>query len=181
MQTTARSVKKLAASASRRTYNLFLSDTGIQVLCVSVFSVYVAATLKMTDLFLANHLAGYVYAGKYTVGMLIFIVSALVYLRFARWRQWHNWRYYILGAVVVFFPLVFLASVANFLILPDGALISSLRGTYCGTDYHDRICGQAFAALISSMSLRALPVVITTPAMFWFIFIRPLNSASVAT
>jgi len=64
----------------------------------------------LTDQFLAKNIAGYEFSGNYTIGMGIFFCAAVVYLNLARWRRWLNWRYYILGAVVVFFPLVFLAS-----------------------------------------------------------------------
>jgi len=149
-----------------------ISESLFIVACVAVFSVYVAGTLKVTDYLLADHLAGYVYSGNYTIGMVIFFIASVAYLQVARWRCWVNWRYYILGSVAVFFPLVFLASSVKLLISPDGSLITVFNELYCEPEYQARICGQAFAALISSMSLRALPVVLSTPAMFWFIFIK---------
>jgi len=141
--------------------------------CVAAFSFYVIGMLKLTDHFLSKNIAGYEFSGNYAIGMGVFFCAAVVYLHLARWRRWLNWRYYVLGAVVVFFPLVFLASSVKLMINPDGAFIYSLNMQYCESDISTSICGEAFAALVSSMSLRALPVVLTTPAMFWYFIIRP--------
>ncbi len=127
----------------------------------------------LTDQFLAENISGYEFSGNYTIGMGIFFCASVVYLHLARWRRWLNWRYYILGAVVAFFPLVFIAASVKLMIDVDGVVIYTLNAQYCETNKIDSICGQAFAALVSSMSLRALPVVLTTPTMFWYLFIRP--------
>lgn len=165
--------KKVPGVIGRRESQTWvISDSLSIVACVAVFSVYVAGTLKVTDYLLADHLAGYVYSGNYTIGMLIFFIASIAYLQVARLRCWVNWRYYILGSVVVFFPLVFLASSVKLLVNPSGSLITVFNELYCEPEYQAKICGQAFAALVSSMSLRALPVVLTTPTMFWFVFIK---------
>jgi len=149
-------------------------DSGVFIyIYVAVFSSYVAGMLRLTDHVLAANIAGYVFSGNYTIGLVFFFCAAVVYLHLARWRRWLNWQYYIWGAVVVFFPLVFFASCVKLLLNPDGALIDTLNAHYCEPDIRGTLCGQAFAALVSSMSLRALPVVLTTPAMFWYVFIRP--------
>jgi len=149
-------------------------DSSIYVyFCVAAFSFYVAGMLMLTDQFLAENIAGYEFSGNYSIGMVIFFCAAVIYLHLARWRRWLNWRYYILGAVVVFFPLVFIASSVKLIVDLDGPVIYSLNAQYCKVENTDSICGQAFAALVTSMSLRALPVVLTTPTMFWYLFIRP--------
>lgn len=165
--------QKSGAVLSRIPHRRFFDSSVFIYLCIAAFSFYVAGMLMLTDFILAETIAGYEYSGNYTIGMGVFFCASVVYLHLARWRRWLNWRYYILGAVVVFFPLVFLASSVKLLINADGAVIYSLNKHYCETQNVNSICGQAFAALISSMSLRALPVVLTTPAMFWYLFIRP--------
>jgi len=158
--------------------------------CVAAFSFYVAGMLKLTDHFLAENIAGYEFSGNYALGMGIFFCASVVYLHLARWRRWLDWRYYVLGAVVVFFPLVFFASSVQLMINPDTDFIAALNADYCQSgliassigianstaslgSVSGPICGEAFATLVSSMSLRALPVVLTAPAMFWYFIIRP--------
>jgi len=139
---------------------------------VALFSFYVAGMLKLTDHILAKFINGYEFSGSYLIGLGVFFCASTVYLHLARRNAWLNWRYYILGSVVVFFPLVFAASALKVFINPNAEYIYVLNKQYCEIEESVSLCGFAFASLVSSMSLRALPVVLTVPAMFWYMLVK---------
>jgi len=172
MQVVTDSVRKALGVINRLPHRRFFDSSVYIYFYIAAFSFYVVGMLMLTDHFLAANISGYEFSGNYAIGMGIFFCVAVMYLHLARWRRWLNWRYYILGAVVVFFPLVFLASSVKLMFDIDGTTIYTLNLQYCDAENTESICGPAFAALVSSMSLRALPVVLTTPAMFWYLFIR---------
>lgn len=151
--------------------NFFVSKWSIYF-CVALFSFYVAGMLRLTDHFLAKYISGYEFSGSYLTGLVVFFCAATVYLHLARHNGWVNWRYYILGSLVVFFPLVFAASAIKLLVNPNAEYIHFLNQRYCEIESSASLCGFAFASLVSSMSLRALPVVLSAPTMFWYALTR---------
>jgi len=145
----------------------------INVLTVGVFSIYTIGTLWLADSLLSHYLPGYVFSGNYKIGISVFFIMSLVYIYWANWRKWGNWRYYVFGAIAVFFPLVFMSSAVNVLINPTGSMISSYTNLYCQPAGQSGVCGKAFAAVVSSMSLRALPAVLSAPALVYFFLLKP--------
>ena len=142
-----------------------LRELAINIVFVAFCSIYVIGSLWIADTLLSKHLPGYVFSGDYKYGILIFIIASLVFLYWSRWREWKNWRYFIFGPIAFFFPLVFVSSSLTLLFNPSGSIIVSFTNTYCGTSEILDVCGKAFAAVVSSMSLRALPAVLSTPLL----------------
>ena len=121
--------------------------------------------LWISDTLLSAYLQGYVFSGNYKYGSIIFFICAMAFIYWARWRDWNNWRFYALGPIAVFFPLVFTSSAINVLLNPGSAMVASFSDTYCSASTD--VCGKAFAAVVSSMSLRALPAVFSTPMLLY--------------
>lgn len=152
---------------NRAVGNSRLFDLVINMLVVGFASVYVIGSLWLADNLLSTHLPGYVFSGNYKLGIVIFFLSALTFIYWSRWREWNNWRFYALGPIAVFFPLVFVSSSLNVLLNPGEGMISSFSVEYCDGANSVDVCGKAFAAVVSSMSLRALPAVFTTPVLLY--------------
>ena len=146
-------------------------EFGFNVALVAFFSVYTIGTLWLSDTLLARFLSGYVFSGNYKIGILIFFISMLGYVQLASWRKWNNWRYYIFGPIAVFFPLVFIASAVKTFYGSTTVLMETFAVLYCESGYASYLCGKAFAAVVTSMSLRALPAVLTVPALGYFLII----------
>lgn len=137
---------------------------------VSAFlMLYVIGLLWLTDLGLAYILPGYQFSGSYGLGIIIFYLSIMVFVYWTRWRGETGWRFYVLGSLVIFFPLVFLSSSLTILFNPEHALVLILSDQYCTANNSISLCGRAFSALIFGMSLRALPTVITAPFLAWYL------------
>lgn len=137
---------------------------------VSAFLMfYVIGLLWLADLGLAYILPGYQFSGSYGLGLIIFYLSIMVFVYWTRWRGETGWRFYVLGSLVIFFPLVFISSSLTILINPENPLVLLLSDQYCAVKNTTPICGRAFAALTFGMSLRALPTVITAPFLAWYL------------
>jgi len=143
------------------------ADLVINIIIVGAATVYVIGLLWISDTLLSTYLQGYIFSGNYKYGSIIFFVAALAFIYWSRWREWNNWRFYALGPVVLFFPLVFTSSAVNVLLNPGSAMIASFTEAYCVSSVSTDVCGKAFAAVVSSMSLRALPAVFTTPMLLY--------------
>lgn len=137
----------------------------------AVFSIYTGIILALTDNALHRFLPDYQFSGRYEFGLILFFICCTGFIFLGRWRGWSNWRYFIIGPLGVFFPLVFLASALRLFIGGEGSMIQAYADTYCHGPLPGAICGEAFAASVFTMSLRALPTVITAPALYWYLLI----------
>ena len=144
-------------------FNLFI---------VAIFGCYTVGTLWIADTLLSSYLPGYVFSGNYVLGLCIFVVVGFAYVSLAQWRMWYDWRNYMFAAVAVFFPLVFIASAISISIQPLNNMTGSFTELYCAEESFYQVCGKAFAAVVSSMSLRALPAVLTVPILFYSLVVR---------
>lgn len=137
---------------------------------VVIFSIYTLGVLYVTDYSLSKLLPGYIFSGKYGLGVLIFIPAAVIFVLIAKYMNWITWRFYVLGSLAIFFPLVFFSSAVTVLFKSDSALVTQYVEQYCAADSGYRVCGEAFAITVFSMSLRALPTVLTAPGLGWYLF-----------
>jgi hypothetical protein len=146
----------------------------VRIICyTALFSLYTGGLLALTDFSLAKFLPDYRYSGKFIRGMSIFFVASSIFIIFCRWQRWSNWRFFVLGSLAVFFPLVFIASTLTLFIGGENSLSFWYSTQYCAADTQG-VCGEGFAAAVFSMSLRALPTVLTAPALFWYVLLyRP--------
>jgi len=154
-----------ASAPSRSSAREFL----VVVAYAALFSIYTAIVLALTDTVLSLTLSDYQYSGRYSFGLLTFFVAGTLFTYFGRWRGWNNWRYFVIGALGIFFPLVFLASTLRLFMADDGSMIQSYAISYCDSATLESVCGEAFAASVFTMSLRALPTVLTAPALYWYL------------
>ena len=77
--------------------------------------------------------------------------------------------------MTVYFPLVFIAASVIVVFNPENAQLIHYTQEYCTIE--QGVCGKAFAHTIYSISLRAMPTVLTAPALFWFLLFRAENHA----
>ncbi len=134
--------------------------------------LYVVGILWLTDMSLAQLLPGYKFSGSYGLGIVNFYISIMIFIYWTRWRRRTSWRYYALGSLAIFFPLVFISSALTILFIPENALVLYFSDQYCTAKDATPTCGRAFAAIIFSMSLRALPTVLTIPTLCWYLLIH---------
>ncbi len=157
--------------------SLFTRKFAMQLICFAIIStIYTLGLLYLTDYGLSKFLKGYIFSGQYGIGVLIFIPVATTFACWAKHRNWDSWKFYVLGALAIFFPLVFFSSAMTVLLKSDGAIVSHYVKFHCSVPRENTVCGEAFAVTVFSMSLRALPTVLTAPALFWFLIFRtPAN------
>ena len=137
------------------------------VMLVSLFTMYTFGLLWLSNYALSHVLPGYASVEDDSLGLVVFFFAALFYAFYGRWKKWISWKYYVLGALTVYFPLVFIAASVQTIFVPDNAQLLAYSKEYCAVG--EGICGKAFAHTIYSISLRALPTVLTAPALFWFL------------
>lgn len=139
----------------------------------ALFTLYTGALLALTDNVLHRILPDYQFSGSYGFGLTLFFFVGIAFTSFGQWRGWTNWRFFIIGALGVFFPLVFLASTLRMFIAGEESMIMAYTVSNC--DVPTAVCGKAFAASVFTMSLRALPTVVTAPALYWYLLIYRAN------
>jgi hypothetical protein len=160
--------------------NAKMGDTSkelfLSIAYAALFSIYTAILLAATDIVLHKYLPDYQYSGRYEFGVILFFFATTGFIFLGRWRGWNNWRYFIVGPLGVFLPLVFLASAVRLYIGGEGSMIQAYAQSYCHGSAEGAICGKAFAANVLTMSLRALPTVVTAPALYWYLFFHRVGN-----
>ena len=140
------------------------------IMLVALFTLYTFVVLWVTNFALSHILPGYTSVENDSLGLVVFFFAALIYAFYGRFMHWHDWTYYVLGALTVYFPLVFVAAAIKAIFDPSNAQLMGYAQEYCARDAP--ACGKAFAHMVYSISLRALPTVLTAPALFWYLLFR---------
>lgn len=159
----------MSTDSSATVQPVTLKDSLFLAVHFAILSIYVAIVLALTDNLLHRLLPDYQFSGRYGFGLTIFFLVGTAFTWFGRWRGWNDWRYFIIGALGVFFPLVFLSSTLRLFIADEGSMMQAYANSYCPAVEPVVVCGKAFAASVFTMSLRALPTVITAPALYWYL------------
>ena len=148
-----------------------LKNDSVKIIAlVSFFTLYTFIVLWMSNFVLFHILPGYISVEDESLGLIIFFFAALGYAFYGRWKKWYDWKYYVLGAMTVYFPLVFIAASVIVVFNPQNAQLIHYTQEYCTVE--QEVCGKAFAHMVYSISLRAMPTVLTAPALFWFLLFR---------
>ena len=132
----------------------------------SIFTILTGFVLTCSDYLLSLYLPEYERSGHYGMALALFFVFAAAFLLFGRARGWNNWRYFIIGPVAIFIPLVFIATSVRYLFGIENAFTSHHIATQCAGS--TEMCGEAFAYVFFSMSLRAFPTTLIVPPLYWF-------------
>lgn len=128
---------------------------------------YVYFLLKVIDEVLSLYIVGYQPTESYLLAVVIFFFSALVFFYFSIRYRWTSLFPYFFMALSVFFPLVFLSALLHVWSDASSPAHMELMSEFCLIK-EDVLCGKAFSYLVFSMTIRALPVVLTVPFIYWF-------------
>lgn len=143
---------------------------------IALLTIYTFCLLAAMDFVLESFISAYQPVGSTWLGTLIFFLVSHVFLYFFQHIRTDGYLVYYLAGLSLFFPLVLLASILRvfFGFSADG--FASYAEVYCDVESASReICGEAFAFIVFSMTIRALPVVITIPLLYrWIYLVRPV-------
>lgn len=126
-------------------------------------------TLKAMGYVLSNYIQGYIVSEYYLMSDVVFFFTsyAVVYLgvKYGLKRMLP----YQLFAVTMFFPLIFLTSAIRFF----GELPLAEQEFYtteiCYAELQGLLCGEALAYMAFSMAMRALPLMLIIPGIFYYL------------
>ena len=142
---------------------------------ILLLTVYTVGSLTVMDSILLRTVEGYQPVDSLWLGAIIFFVAFHIFLYLFKVNQWKSYLLFYIGGLAVFFPLVLLASILRIYLNLSGSAFASYTEIYCPaisldlTSDQYPICGQAFAFIVYSMTVRALPTVITIPLLYrWF-------------
>ena len=145
---------------------------------ISLLTLYTFGMLTLMDILLLRTIKGYQSVDSYWLGALIFFVVSHIFLHPFRVYKWKNYLFYYIGGLAIFFPLVVLASIIRVVFNLSESGFMSYTEIYCPAISVERhstgltVCGQAFAYIVYSMTVRALPIVITIPTLYRFFYIE---------
>ena len=133
-------------------------------LCLTLI---VYGLLQLIDLVLVNVVVGYQTAGSYFFGASIFFVASLFSFYFSVKYRWNQALPFFSIAIAVYFPLVLLSSLAKIYLGIPLDVYSAYMESFCLEDSGSGVCGEALAHMVFSMAIRALPLVLTIPYLYW--------------
>jgi hypothetical protein len=110
---------------------------------------------------------GYQTTGSYLLGPGIFFIVSLFVFYFAIRYNWNQLFPYLSMAIAVYLPLVLLSSLIKIHIGLPSEVSSLYMVQLCGGGDADTLCGEAIAHIAFSMAVRALPLVLCLPCVFW--------------
>jgi len=134
---------------------------------VTVLSIFNHNSLKLSDYLLATYMDGYESSNAYLIPAIVFFIAAYAVTYFGFKYGWKRMLPYQLCATAIFFPLIFLTSVARFFtgFLPETYEFYAME--VCGIEVGPLLCGQALAHMIFCDTVRALPLMLIIPAVFY--------------
>ena len=136
-------------------------------MAISLLSAYTFVLLNFLDSILVNYIAGYHSTGTTIPGVIVFFVFSFIFANTARIQSWNRPLPYVTMALAIFFPLV---AITSFLRLAFGLSVNVEQyymAEYCDSSSELVLCGEAFSHIVYSMTVRALPIVLTVPLLFW--------------
>ena len=155
-----------------QTVNWKASDS----LIVLILTIYTFSLLSAMDFILEFYLEPYRSVGSTWLGALIFFLVTHVFLYIIQGIRSKGYLIYYVAGLSLFFPLVLLASIIRVTLGFSGDNFAGYAIEYCAINSDAgslNLCGEAFAVIVFSMTVRALPVVVTMPLLFrWFYFSR---------
>lgn len=122
---------------------------------------------------------GYQPVDSYVVAAVLFFVVAHVLSYVARRLSWRSHFYYFIGAISVFFPLVTIATIIQIHLGISSEDYARYITEYCApaqdflkpVETVSQLCGKAFAYIVYSMAMRALPIVLTIPFLYHLLLV----------
>jgi len=132
-----------------------------------IYSFIVYGLLNIVDIILSRLVIGYQTTGSYVISSCIFFVVSLFCFYFAIKYNWNQLFPYLSMAIAVYFPLVTLSSLVKIYIgIPDDIYLLYME-SFCIKAPELGLCGEALAHIVFSMAIRALPLVLSIPYLYW--------------
>ncbi len=152
------------------------NDVTVKSQCYNSFvilllTVYTFWMLTLMDFVLLQTVKGYQSVDSFWLGAIIFFIASHVFIHLFKVYRWKNHLFYYIGGLATFFPLVLLASMLRVSLNLSESSFLSYTEIYCPqlSTNETPICGKAFAFIVYSMTVRALPIVVTIPILYrWF-------------
>ena len=142
---------------------------------ILLLTAYTVTSLSVMDSILLRTVEGYQPVDSLWLGAIIFFIAFHIFLHLFKVNQWKSYLRFYVGGLAVFFPLVLLASILRIYLNLSESAFASYTEIYCPAISADvasgesPICGQAFAFIVYSMTVRSLPTVVTIPLLYhWF-------------
>ena len=133
-----------------------------------IFSAYVYGILKLVDYIFSQLIIGYQITESYLVSTVTFFTASLFFFYFAIKYNWNRLFPYLSMAIAVFFPLGTISSLASIYVgIPEDTYIVYMEN-FCAHKASAELCGEALAHMVLSMTIRALPLVLSIPYLYWF-------------
>ena len=124
-------------------------------------------SLEMIENLLSEYIRGYQRSESNIAPALIFIPVAYAVNYLGYRYGWKTMLPYHLCAISVFFPLIFLTVIVSFYIGLPAATHTFYTTEMCPSYAGGLLCGQALAHNVFCMTMRALPLLIIIPAVFY--------------
>lgn len=136
-------------------------------LVVSILTIYTYCLLKAMDVILENFIEAYKSTGSVWLGAIIFFIVAHTFLFFFRPLRSQGYLLFYISGLSIFFPLVLLTSIFRYSLGFSTGQFEAYAEFYCADEFVGMdLCGEAFSYAVYSMTIRALPVVITIPILY---------------
>jgi len=153
----------------------------IAIFVTAILSVYVYTLLRLADKVLFLVVAGYKSTGSYELGVTIFFLASSAYLYLIRNQDWSRTFPFFSTAIALFFPLVVFSSILRINIGLPESLHHFYATDFCDPVVNEDLCGQALAHIVFSMTIRALPLVLTVPLLYRLLFHHLFKTSMVAS
>lgn len=132
-----------------------------------VFSVYVYYLLKLTDILLSRFIFAYQATESYLLSAAVFFFVSLAFFYFSIKYNWNRLFPYFAMALAVYFPLVTLSSYLRIYNGLPEEVTAIYFDNFCSDSNSITLCGEALAHMVFSLSIRALPTVLSVPYLYW--------------
>jgi len=128
------------------------------------------------DFILEYFLESYQSVGSTWLGALVFFLVSHIFLYMVQRYRSKGYLIYYIAGLSLFFPLVLLTSIFRISLGFSEDNFARYAEMYCATNVDVGsigLCGEAFAFIVFSMTIRALPVVVTMPLLYRWFYFRP--------
>lgn len=140
---------------------------------------YVVITLIVTDLIMAASIGWSIPQKNYGLAAILFFLAGLVFSATLKKHELSDLRTLSVGALSAYLPLVFIGVGLTFhRIESENPDTVSVLADLCAADIRVGECGTALAASFYLSALRALPLVLTVPALYGLLVLRLKRSCS---
>mgnify|MGYP000226701418 CR=1 FL=1 len=134
---------------------------------ISLLTAIDYVLLILIDSVLITYVKGYQSTGDYFLPNVLFFLATYTLCWNGLKYGWSQLLPYFMLATGIFFPLILINTIGNFYLGLSPELETFYRDHYCNEIHGDLLCGEALAHLAFSGVIRALPLLIIIPTIFY--------------